>query len=71
MDGIVVESVETGALTHLAIETGTRQPLVMKQTGNVRVEYVADGRPTPATEGDRPANPQLEAEALPTQESTL
>jgi len=71
VDGIVVDGVETGALTHLAIEAGTRQPLVMKQTGHVRVEYVADGRPVPSIEDERPHSPQLEAEARANRESML
>jgi len=71
VDGIVVDGVETGALTHLAIEAGTRQPLVMKQTGHVRVEYVADGRPVPSIEDERPNSPQLEAEARANRESML
>ncbi|MEM6840033.1 MAG: glycosyltransferase [Cyanobacteria bacterium P01_C01_bin.120] len=71
LDGILVDNVETGTLTHLAVEAGTRQPLVMHQTGNIRVEYFADNNPTPAAEDDQPGEPQLEAEGLSSRESTL
>jgi len=43
----------------------------MKQTGHVRVEYVADGRPVPSIEDERPNSPQLEAEARANRESML
>lgn len=72
VDGIVVDRVATGALTHLAIAASTRRPLVMTRTGDIRVEYVADGSSSPPTADNKPpSDPQLEAEAISSSTSTF
>jgi len=66
VDGILIEKLETGAITHLAIEAGTRQPLVMSQSGDIRLEYVADGTSAPFANNRPPLEAEARSENRPT-----